>query len=155
VRKRWRDKGYRVRDGKLVFSKQEHLCFLSGYFFSIRIHSHSCWEILFPVGMHNAHTFLLGNFSFPNRIMHTFLKGMKSDFLPNMNVCVLLLSNFCYKLNNRAMEHIKYCRNTHTYNHKTRETQIYMVHQIWATSTEKQPILVFILSSKLKGYMVQ
>ena len=39
--------------------------------------------------------------------------------------------------------------------HKTRETQIYVVHPIWATSMEKHPVLPFILSSKLKRYNLQ
>ena len=30
------------------------------------------------------------------------------------------------------------------------ETQIYVVHPIWATSTEKLPVLSFISSNKLK-----
>jgi len=53
------------------------------------------------------------------------------------------------------MEHIKYCVNTNTEMHKTRETHIYMVHPILATSMEKQPILPFILSSKMKRYNLQ
>ena len=39
--------------------------------------------------------------------------------------------------------------------HRTRETEIYMVHIVWATSTEKKPVLPFILSNKLKRYNLQ
>ena len=39
--------------------------------------------------------------------------------------------------------------------HKARETQIYVVHPIWATSMKKQLVLPFILSNKLKRYNLQ
>ena len=39
--------------------------------------------------------------------------------------------------------------------HKTRETQKYVVHPVWTMYTEKNPVLLFILSSKLKRYNLQ
>ena len=61
----------------------------------------------------------------------------------------------CYKLINKAMKYKEYCTNTYTEIHRTRETQIYVVHPIWAMSIDKQPILPFILSSKMKRYNLQ
>ena len=54
------------------------------------------------------------------------------------------------------MKHIKYIAEIQTQKtHKTRETQIYVVHPVWSTSMEKQPLILFILSSKLKRYNLQ
>jgi len=39
--------------------------------------------------------------------------------------------------------------------HKTIETQIYVVHPIWAASMQKQQVLPFILSKKIKRYNLQ
>ena len=61
----------------------------------------------------------------------------------------------CYKLINRAMKYKEYCTNTNIEIHRTRETQIYVVHSIWDMSTDKQPILPFILSSEMKRYNLQ
>ena len=40
------------------------------------------------------------------------------------------------------MEHIKYAKPKTHKTYKTRETQIYVVHPPWDTSTEKQPVLI-------------
>jgi len=48
------------------------------------------------------------------------------------------------------MKYTKYCEIKNIVMHKTRETHIYMVHLIQAMSIEKQTVLPFILSNKIK-----
>ena len=43
------------------------------------------------------------------------------------------------------MQHIKYVKIQAHKTHKTRETQIYVVHLVWATSTPNSQSFIFII----------
>ena len=107
-----------------------------------------------PNWLWNYNIILQGNFSFGGFAPEP-LSGTHYTSGLSLMSCWWLFSSQSVRKRGSWSNKINRCRNKIQKKQNTRETQIYVVHPIWDTSTNKFSSPSFLLSKKMKGYSLQ